>query len=206
MDPPALPVFPLAMPATPGFKEVIWGMDSVVAIAENPFSFVQQAHAWHGQRWKCGLRLPPMRRDLALAWWAFFAALNGQEGTFLLTDSAFARKQITDSLGNPETIGAQPPGRSITTQGWLPYRQVVQAGDWIGVAGRLRRVLAPAYSDAAGQASIVIWPNMAATSASSSIEWLAPNGVFRLGAEIETTWDINRMMSGIQFSAVEVLT
>jgi hypothetical protein len=197
--------FPLRMPARPGFREVIWGMDSVVAVTESPFTFKQQTISWPGQRWKCGLRLPPMKLDLAREWFGFFASLNGQEGTFLLSDSAFARRQIGDGLGNPETDGAQTTGRAITTKGWTPLIQVGRSGDWLELAGRLRRVIAPAWSGADGKAKMLIWPHIGALEPDVHIEWLRPTGIFRLTSEIETTWDIQRMMAGLQFSCVEAL-
>ncbi len=198
--------YPLTMPARPGFREVVWGMDSIVAVTESFLTFSQQVYAWPGQRWKCALKLPPMQVELAREWLGFFAALNGQEGTFLLSDSAFARRSVGDGLGHGEIYGAQPAGRVLLTRNWTPLMQVARTGDWLEIAGRLRRVLLPAYSDANGQAHLHIWPNTAALADGAPIEWLEPKGIFRLAAEVEILWDVNRMMSGLQFSAVEAIT
>jgi len=201
---PATIVYPLAMPAN-GYREITWGMDSVVAVTESPFTFRQQTYAWPGQRWKCAIKLPPMRVATARDWLAFFGALNGQEGTFLVRDSAFALRAVGDGLGNPETDGAQVAGRTITTKGWTPAMQVARPGDMLEIAGRLRRILLPCMSDDDGKATLTMWPNVAALEDGVPIEWLDPKGIFRLAAEIETVWDINRMMAGLQFSCLEAL-
>lgn len=202
---PATLVYPLRMPDAPGFREITWGMDSVVAVTESPFTFRQQTYAWPGQRWKCAVRLPPMRDANARNWMAFFATLNGQEGTFLLSDSSFALRAVGDGLGDPETDGAQAAGRAITTKGWTANKLVARAGDMFEIAGRLRRVMLDCHSDADGKATLAIWPNVTALDDGVPIEWLEPKGVFRLASEIESTWDINRMMAGLQFACIEAM-
>ena len=202
---PAVINYPISTPARPGNVEITWGMDSVVAVSESLFTYQQQVYEWPGQRWKCAVKLPPMQLADAQEWMAFFAMLNGQAGTFLLGDSQFARIEVGANLGDPETDGAQAPGRSLVTKGWTPGMLVARPGAWLEIAGRLRRVLLPTYSDEAGKASLAVWPNITALETGVPINWLNPKGTFRLAADVETTWDRNRMMSGIQFAATEVL-
>ncbi len=205
MPEPAQIVYPIRMPARPAFREITWGMDSVVAVSESPFTFRQQTYAWPGQRWKCSMKLPPMKPDDARNWKAFFGSLNGQEGTFLIGDSAFAIRSESEALGDPEVDGAQIAGRYVTTKGWTPDKLVARAGDWLEVGGRLRQALLDAYSDDDGKSVVAIWPNLSPLDDGAPIEWLHPKGIFRLSAELETVWDINRMLAGLQISCIEVL-
>jgi hypothetical protein len=198
-------VYPLRMPARPGYVEVTWRMDSVVQVLTSPFTFAQKTNAWPGQRWGAAVKLPEMQPVLGREWIAFFASLNGLEGTFLLRDSAFALREVGDGLGYPETDGAQVAGKVVTTKGWTPSLQVLRAGDMIEIAGRLRRVLLNVHSDDDGKAILNVWPNIIALGDGVPVEWLEPKGLFRLDAEVETVWNRNRNLASLTFACTEVL-
>lgn len=200
--------YPLRMPELPGFREISWGSDSVVAVTESPFTYAQQVYEWPGQRWKCAIRLPAMRLELARRWLAFFGMLNGQSGTFYLSDSKFARRSAGDNLGDPELDGSHATGALVKSKGWTPNMQgVARPGDWLEIGGRLRRVtsLEPVASDADGKAHFTVWPYVTPNLAGAPITWLDPRGIFRLANVPDMTWDTNRLMSGIQFSCIEAL-
>jgi hypothetical protein len=55
-------------------------------IANSPFTFKGQAHAYAGQMWEADITLPTMKRSDAEQWVSWLISLRGQLGTFLLGD------------------------------------------------------------------------------------------------------------------------
>lgn len=53
-----------------------------MAVAESPFTFQQQVHAYAGKRWRIQLEYPPVKESAVATWHQFFFDSNGQEGTF----------------------------------------------------------------------------------------------------------------------------
>lgn len=195
---------PIAMPAAPGNREISWVMDSVVARSSSPFSLTEQVYAWPGQRWSVVLKLPPMEKNDALAWQTFFADLNGAEGTFWVGESAFIHTSEVD-FGTPYLDGDHTSGAAVSTAGWNPLQRVLYKGQKIEIAGRIRQVIADCYSDDAGTAIVKCWPHARSLASGIPLVWYQPKGVFRARSVPEFTWDKNRVQSGFQFSADEVI-
>ena len=195
---------PIEMPPQPAARELSWVMDSAVARSVSPFSLTEQVYAWPGQRWSVIIKVPSMSVENGRAWMAFFADLNGQEGTFFVRDSGFLRESEIE-FGNPETDGAHTSGSSVLTRGWAINTQVLRKGQKIEIGGRMRQVIEDVYSDADGKAVLRCWPQCRAVADAIPIEWQVPAGVFRLRSVPEFTWDRNRLMAGFQFSADEVI-
>lgn len=195
---------PIALPASPGNREISWVMDSAVSRSTSPFSLTEQVYAWPGQRWAVVMKLPPMSIDDALAWQAFFADLNGTEGTFWVPESDFLHTDEID-FGTPVLDGAHVSGQSINTTGWTTNALVLTKGQKIEVAGRIRQVVADVYSDSAGDAIVKCWPHARSLTDGMPITWYQPKGVFRARSVPEFTWDKNRLQAGFQFSADEVI-
>lgn len=195
---------PIALPESPGNREVTFVMDSAVARSGSPFSLTEQVTIWPGQRWRMILKLPPMRIPDAQAWEAFFGDLNGAAGTFWAHVPRFTRAQEID-FGLPELDGAHASGPAIKTRFWNPNQRVLFKGQKFEVGGRIRIALADVYSDAAGKADVRCWPNCWTLADGQALEWQDPKGVFRCDSVPEFTWDKNRLGAGFQFSAGEVI-
>jgi hypothetical protein len=200
-------VYPLTMPARPGFREIVWEMESVIGVTTSPFTFAQQTFAWPGQRFAATIRLPPLPPALAREWFGFFAALNGQEGTFYLSDSASLRLAAGENLGMPEVDGDHGGGAQLMTRDWPANRlELLKAGDLLEIAGRLRRVCFSTNSDNDGKAILTLWPHVRACDDCTPIEWLHPKGIFRMTGMPPLTWGVNQLMDGITFGCIEALS
>ena len=195
---------PLAMPSAPGAREISWIQDSAVSRSGSPFTLAEQVYVWPGQKWSVVVKLPSMSVEAGQAWQAFFSDLNGEEGSFYVSDSAFLRTAEL-GLGLPELDGAHTSGSTVATRGWTPDRMVARKGQRVEIGGRCRQVIEDAYSDATGLCRLRCWPHCRDLPDSLAVIWQEPRGVFRLRSVPEFTWDRNRLLAGFQFSADEVI-
>lgn len=194
--------FPLTLP--PGApSEVAWTLLSVTAESVSPFTLASQIYEWPGQKLGAVVTMPPMKRDAALLWQAFFASLRGRAGTFWFGDSRFACKQDV-GLGLPETVGISQ-GRDVASTGWTPLAQsVVKPGDWLRIGAALRKVLTAADADADGNAAFMVWPDLQAVPAETEIIWQDPKGIFRLSQDPpELVWTTAQIQASFTFSIIE---
>lgn len=201
--------FPLSMPTAPAIRNIRFRPLTTVAISRSPFTFTQQVQRGQGQAWSAEVELPPMKRAQAEAWNAFFLALNGPEGTFLLGDPD-ARTPRGVASGAPVVSGAGQTGQDLVTAGWAPSTPgVLLAGDYVqvgsGGAARLYKVLLDASSDAAGAATLSLWPRVR-TAPPDATPLVLENaaGLFRL--QEMPGWSADEAsVYGISFTAIEAL-
>lgn len=205
--------YPLDLPTVSGIASVRLVARNVIGVSESPFTFSQQIFRHQGQRWEADITLPPLRRDDAEEWASFLLRLRGQFGTFLLGDPANATPRGSAGVtpGTPAVNGAGQTGDFLDVSG-LPVDidGYLKAGDYIqlgtGVNSTLHKVLQDVDSDASGQATLNLWPQVReALSDESPIIVTNARGVFRLAAS-DTAWQIqtNRFY-GITFGAVEAV-
>ncbi len=203
-------IYPLALPATPGFRRWSFSPISVNAAVASVFTLQTQIQTHAGMRWRGGFTLPPMRTTEAQAWIAFFLKLNGLQGTFLLgdPDGKVARGSL---LGTPLVDGGSQTGQELVTKNWdVGENGVLLAGDYIqlgtGLNARLYKVLNNVDSDSGGSATIDIWPQLRQSPLDNDPPITTnPQGLFRLASN-EFTWDVSvAAFYGLGFSTVEVL-
>lgn len=189
-----------------GFTEIAWSHRSAVAVTSSPFTFAQQVHRHPGQIRRATCKLPPMRRDRAQAWHAFFLRLNGREGTFRLGCS-IRRLPNGVGLGDPVIAYAGQTGDEIDTTGWSPsVPAVIAAGDLVQIGTRLHDVLENTSSDINGNARLKLWPRIdTAHPDAEPIQFLEPRGIFRLDDIPETRWTVDRLLTGLTFTATEAI-
>lgn len=150
----------------------------------SPFSFEAQVQNWGGEAWSYEIEFWSQTGDDGRALSAFFTALKGRSGSFILKDpSAFN----TASVGTPLVNGALQTGESIVTDGWTPSITVLKAGYFIQLGTdattRLHMVTADAVSDGAGNATLSIWPALRESPADdAAIVIDEPGVVLRLDA------------------------
>lgn len=202
--------FPISMPTSPGFLRFRMAPESVIAMSESPFTLDQQVYEHAGQRWAAEITLPRMKRDKAAPWIAFFLKLNGRRGTFLLGDPDATSPQGI-ATGTPLVKGASQTGKTLDTDGWTASKTgILKAGDYIqlgsGSSSRLHMVVTDADSDASGNATLDIWPNLRTSPAdNAAIVTSSPKGVFRLAGN-RMPWDTDHnKVFDIAFSCIEAL-
>jgi len=202
--------YPLTPPSTPVERTITLSARSVVAVTASPFTLSQQVQEHQGQAWAVSLALPPMPRAAAEAWIAFLLQLHGRLGTFLFgpAHGATARGIAT---GTPLVDGAAQTGYQLDTDGWTPNTAgILLAGDFIqlgsGSSSRLHKVLADVASDADGDATLTLWPNLRSAPANdAAIVVASPKGLWRLAAN-EASWDVDVAQHfGLSIDAEEAL-
>lgn len=205
--------YPLTFPTQTGIASVNLHAINSVAISQSPFTYKQQVVAHTGQRWEAEITLPPMQRADAEVWVAFLLSLKGMRGTFLMGDPncATARGSASTAAGTPVVNGASQTGDSLTVDG-LPVSATgyLLAGDYIQLGGgssaTLHKVLTNVDSNAAGQATLDLWPHIRTAPADDSAIVVANAvGNFRLSTN-QSDWSINNAsFYGITFPAIEVI-
>lgn len=141
-------------------------------VAQNISIYTGQAQTYDlmCSLWSGTISLPPLRRYEADAWQSFVLACRGMVNSFLLGDPTAALPKGIAS-GSPIVSVANQTGYSLATSGWTPsHTSILMAGDYIqigsletlsaGYAPRLYRLTQSANSDASGNATLSIWPNL----------------------------------------------
>lgn len=197
--------YPLTMPASPGFQSARFTLVSNTAAFRSPLTGHVQVLERQGARWQVVYTLPPMKRALAAAWVAFLTALRGFRGTFNGFDPAATTPQGTGN-GTPLVNGAGQTGHSLVTDGWAASETVLKAGDYLEVNARLHQVAEDATSDASGNATLEIEPQLRESpSDNAAITVTNPKVKMRLVAN-EAGWDIDTAeFFGLTFAGEEAL-
>lgn len=200
--------YPLSLPAG-NVARVEFSFDAVVGVSESPFSSEQQVYAHQGGKWRAKVELPPMRRADAEPWVAFFLALNGREGTFLMGDPVNIAPRGTWA-GTPVVKGAGQTGRVLLLDGFDPFA-TVKAGDWLqlgsGSGTRLHKATQDQTADSGGEMYLPIWPRLRASpDDNATVTSASPKGRWRL-ASPGNSWALEpaALYAGMSFEAVEAL-
>jgi hypothetical protein len=205
--------YPLTFPTHTGVKSANFIARNVVGNTLSPFTFTQQVQKGQGQRWEADITLPLMKRADAEVWISFFVKLNGSYGTFLMGDpnAGTPRGSAATSAGTPVVNGASQTGSELDIDG-LPASAIgyLKAGDYIqlGSAGtsELYKVLDDVNSNASGEATLTIWPDLRASPADdATVTVTSAKGLFRLTTNT-SDWQINEAgFYQISFGAAEAI-
>jgi len=205
--------YPLTFPTHTGVSSVNLIARNVIGQTSSPFTLATQTHQFQGARWEADITLPLMKRSDAEVWIAFFMKLYGSVGSFLLGDpnGATPRGSASSAAGTPVVNGASQTGNDLNIDG-LPASATgyLKAGDYIqigsGAAARLYKVLDDVNSNASGQATLTIWPDLRSAPADgASIVVSSAKGLFQLSTPV-TDWQINNAgFYQITFGAIEKL-
>ncbi len=202
--------FPINLPDTDSFREARMTARTIVGMSRSPFTGVQQVQKFQGQWWEFECALVPMNRDTAEDWISFLLSLNGQEGTFLLGDPLGSVPRGV-ATGTPLIYGASQTGRTLITDGWTASTaNILKAGDYFqlgsGSETRLHKVLTNATSNASGQATLDIFPEIKSAYAdNTAISTSNAKGAFRLTSN-EMGFDLQQARKyGISFASTGVL-
>jgi len=205
--------YPLTFPTQTGVAAVEFTATDVVSVSQSPFTFSQQVVRHAGARWSATISIPPVKRSDSEYWNSFLLRLRGQFGTFLLGDpnGATPRGSAASAAGTPVVNGASQTGNELAIDG-LPASATgyLKAGDYIqlgsAASARLYKVLEDVDSNASGQATLNLWPDLRSSPADGAAVVVSnAKGVFRLSNN-EAVWTINNAgFYSISFAAVEAL-
>jgi hypothetical protein len=168
-------IYPLALPATNRFRQVLWREVDVTADVASPFTGQSQVIVFPGQWFECTLTLVAMVRAQAQAWDAWITSLKGHAGTFLLGHPLRAAPLGSAAVlpGTPLVKGADQSGDVLAIDGCpANAASYLKAGDHIGLGSgagsRLYKVLEDVATDPLGNASVSVWPNLRASPADNA--------------------------------------
>ena len=164
-------VYPLALPVSAPYAEIIFSNRSVVGVTDTEFTLQDQAQVYQGQRWEADIIVPKSNRDDFEDWRSFVLKLNGRQGTFLMgdPDATTPRGSAKDTPGAPKVKGAGQVGNELlidglplSTTAWMKRGDYFQIG--VGLSSRLYYLLDDADTDGAGETTLLFWPNLRASS------------------------------------------
>lgn len=213
----------VTIPGYPGFSDISMTVVDAVAVVQSPYVPSQsQTQQWPGaDAWQAQITLPPMDRETAAPWRAFFAECQGMANVFQIGDQgagqgverwAGNRRHRTLQGSNPVVDGAtgnNPISSNVLyTKGWKASQyRIILPGDYLQIGYRLYMVEGqlPVNSDANGKAQIQVYPSLRETPLDSTAIILTnPVGLFRL-AENKRDWHtaVTRF-TNVSFKCVEV--
>lgn len=224
--------YPLAPPTIAGIGPQDFTMSqlNVVGEGESPFDLSQQLQQWPGQRWEIEANLPPMLTAQAEKWIAFLGSLKGKWGTFWMGDylratpqglwtpsasglSANTSAAVGNNVAGSNQIfirGAAPNVASFAVAGdyvsYTPQILIIHFQSVYLTPFRLYKVLTDASSDASGDVTLDVWPNLRETIVDNR-PIISSNafGTFRL-QENTFKWKVDRNKTyAISFKAKEAL-
>jgi hypothetical protein len=205
--------YPRDLPTVTGISSITLRAVNQTAMTSSPFTYKQQIHNHSGQCWEAEVQLPVMKYEKAEEWTAWLLSLNGRAGTFLMGDPnrATPRGSASSAPGSPAINGASQTGSSIAIDG-LPASATgyLKAGDYVqfgsASTATLHKVLTQIDTNASGQATLDIWPNVVSASADgSTVVVTNARGRWRLNSG-QQDWSIdNSSLYGITFAAVQVI-
>tara|TARA_R110000824_G_scaffold31490_4_gene102414 strand:+ start:788 stop:1414 length:627 start_codon:yes stop_codon:yes gene_type:complete len=195
---------------TTGFTNSNWKLNRAVSVSTSPFTGESQTYEYDKAIWSATVSLPPMRRDVAALWQAFFMKLHGRAGSFLLgdPDAKTAQGSITGdvTVTNAKAIGID--AIILTVAASNNGTVVFKAGDYVqfGTQGNSRLYMIVDNATASGsRVTINIEPPLKlAISAGATVDYTAPQCVMRMDNN-DLGWDANHISTyGISFSCTEV--
>ena len=203
--------YPLNHPASPSIRNVTWRMRRAAAVMESPFTGAQQVLEWDYALWEAVVELPPMKREQAAEWQAFFMKMRGRVGTFLLADpdAKTPRGAVTGAVTVEEDAAVGDDSISLQTSN-LSTSGVFKTGDYIqigtGAAAKLHMIVSEADTDGAGVVRVDVEPRIKASAAlGTEVITQEAKGVFRLEDAVQG-WDADQVsLYGFSFACKEAI-
>lgn len=162
-------------------SSIEWDMQEMVASGPPSLTGQVQTYDWMNSWWEAQVSFTPMTRLSHDYWTAFLADCRGTSNAFMIGDPK-ARSPKGSPSGVPVVAGAGQTGYSLVTRGWTPGKsRLLLVGDFIQIGYRLYKVRDQVNSDASGDATLSIWPNLRDLPADGTvIQCSNCKGLFRL--------------------------
>jgi len=140
-----------------------WALISNTQTFASPLNQSVQTLEMPGARWRFSTSFESLSEADAAAMRTFLAKLRGRSNRF--TAWPLGVKAVRGvATGTPKVNGAAQTGTSLVTDGWTASTAgILLAGDYIGVNGELKLMVADAASNGAGQAALSFEPPLRAS-------------------------------------------
>ena len=202
--------YPLALPTATGIKSVVISPISIVGITRSIYTLEEQVQVHPGQAWQADINLPIMNDVNAQEWIAFLLSLNGIQGTFLMSDpTGPIPRGAASSNRNPSPLveGTGQAGNELDIDNCpASITDYLKRGDYIQLDYGYHRLLEDASTDASGEATLSIWPNLRRSPANNeSVRTINPVGVWRLTSSTSFYTDTDFLFKEMSFSCIEAV-
>jgi hypothetical protein len=162
---------------------------TAVSAQVSPFTGSQQIQDWGGEWWEVSFDVALTKGRDGRRLSAFFTALGGVRGWFVLRDPSAARPDLASKTIS--VAGSGQSGDTLTTSGWDAEALALEAGDFISLGTgqdmRLHQITADAYADATGAAQLSLTPRLRSAPVDlSPVEIAAPGVALRLTQPVPT--------------------
>ncbi len=176
--------FPALSRAVP--RTVDWSLRANTQSFQSPLAGSVQTVELPGARWAVSFMLENLDETDAALLQAFFAKLRGRAGRFYLHN--LARPQPRGTLtGTPLVKGAAQTGTALVIDG-CTVGATLLVGDFVGVNGELKMVVADVTADGAGEMSLAIEPPLRSSPAdNAAVTLVQPTATFMLSDD-ESKW------------------
>jgi hypothetical protein len=162
-----------------------WRLVANTQTFQSPLSGAEQTVEMPGARWALAYSMGALDAADAALVRAFFAQLRGRSGRFYMHNLARPLPRGI-ATGTPVVSGAGQSGTTLVTSGWTPSTAgILKAGDFFGVNGELKLLVADAASNGAGLATLTFEPPLRASPANAAaITTTRPTATFRLDDDV----------------------
>ncbi len=186
-------------------RDVEWTLQSNTIAFQSPLSGAVQTVEFPGARWKVSFVLENLLEADAALLRAFGAKLRGRAGRFTLHN--FARPTPRGTIaGTPLVKGASQTGVSLLIDG-CTVGTTLLAGDFIGVNGELKMVVADATANGSGEMTLTLEPPLRASPAdNAAITTTQPTATFMLSEDAWRVVTRPGVLSDFAIDAVESWT
>lgn len=155
-----------------------WSLQSAGSTFTSPWNQQTQSVRYPGSAWKAAMTLSNLDDYESRYVEVLLVQMDGYAGLVKLRD--FGRAPATVK-GTPIVATGGQTGTNLVTKGWTASTKVLSLGDYITVNNELKLVLADVTSNASGNATIPIGPQLRTSPAvNAAIEVAQPYGIFRL--------------------------
>ncbi len=163
-----------------------WSLVPNTITFESPLSGSMQTVEFPGARWKVSMSMDNLQEADTALLQAMLVQLRGRAGRLALHN--FARPTPRGTIaGTPLVMGASQTGNTLIIDG-CTVGTTLKAGDFIGVNGELKMVVADATANGSGQMTLTIEPPLRSSPAdNAAITTTRPTATFML-AQDETKW------------------
>lgn len=177
-------------------------LQSNTMVSTSPLSRSVQSVEMPGARWQVSFVLRNLREADTALLQAFCAKLRGRAGRFTLHNFARPLPRGT-ARGTAAVAGADQAGATLDIDG-LTAGATLLAGDFIGVNGELKIVVADAAADGTGAMSVTFEPPLRASPADGAVVTLErPTATFMLDEDSFRTLTRAPVISDIAIAATE---
>ena len=162
---------------------------TAVSAQVSPFTGSQQIQDWGGEWWEVSFDVALTKGRDGRRLSAFFTALGGVRGWFILRDPSAARSDLASKTIS--VAGAGQSGDTLVTSGWDAEALALEAGDFFSLGTgsdmRLHMITEDVVADASGVAVLTFTPRLRQAPVDlSPVEIAAPGVALRLTQPVPT--------------------